>query len=69
MGSSGGMKSSIAHTAVLREVILDVRIMYVEAVQNHNPPADRDAFGKLLVIVLVPGSTMICEAEGLEFVT
>lgn len=69
MGSSGGMKSSIAHTAVLREVILDVKIMYVEAVQNHNPPVDHGAFGKLLVIVLVPGCTMICEAEGLEFVT
>lgn len=53
MGSPSGTKSSITHTAGLRDVILDVKVMYVEAVQNHNPPVDHGAFGKLWVIVLV----------------
>lgn len=69
MGSSSGMKSSITYTAVLWEVILDVKIMYVEAVQNHNPPVDHDAFWQMLFIVLVSGCTMIWKAERLEFVT
>lgn len=63
------MKSSITHTAVLGEAILDTQVTYVEAVQNHNPPVAHGAFGKLLVIVLVSGRTMIHGAEGLEFVT
>jgi hypothetical protein len=70
MESSSAVKSSITHTAVLWEVILDVRIMYAEAVQSHNSPVDHNAFGELLFIVSVSsGSIMIWEAEGLEFVT
>lgn len=42
--------------------------MYVEAVRDHNPPEDHDAFWQMLFIVLVPGCTRIWKAEGLEFV-
>lgn len=43
--------------------------MHVEAVQNHSPPADHDAFWQMLFIVLASGCTMIWKAEGSEFVT
>lgn len=49
MESSNGIRSSITHAAVLWEVILDIRRMYTEAVQNHNPPVDHDAFWQTAV--------------------
>lgn len=36
--------SPVSHTAVLWEVMLDVKTMYAEAVQNPNSPVDHDTF-------------------------
>lgn len=63
-------KSAITHTDVLREVILDTRVMHVKAVQNHSPLVYMIPFGRLLYAVLVSCACVeIWEAGGLEFVT
>lgn len=70
MGSASGVKSCIAPTDVLWEVILDTRVISVKTVQNHNPLVDMTTFGKLLYAILVScACMMIWEAGGLEFAT